>query len=295
MLLASSRPFDLQIGIAACAMHRVSSGTVLNAALEHRDTVLRGYALHVAGASGRRDLLVACKAAALDGEAGCRTLAARAAALLGDRGASVDILKRVAMQAGPTRGEALGLVLRLVDIRAAATLLAVLAQDRADVRLLAHGAGMAGDARYLPWLIRQTIDPRLARVAGEALTLITGLDLGQTYLLYDRERPAQFESGPNDNPGDDNVAMDEDEGLPWPDPAKLQAWWKVNHERFQPGVRYFMGAPPTVEHCRKVLREGYQRQRIVAAEYLCLLAPGTPLFPTSAPAWRQQRWLSQMG
>ncbi|MET0981012.1 MAG: hypothetical protein ABWY02_02860, partial [Telluria sp.] len=65
--------------------------------------------------------------------------------------------------------------------------------------------------------------------------------------------------------------------------------------RFQPGVRYFLGAPPSVAHCRQVLREGYQRQRIAAAEYLCLLAPGTPLFPTSAPTWRQQRWLRQMG
>jgi hypothetical protein len=37
-----------------------------------------------------------------------------------------------------------------------------------------------------------------------------------------------------------------------------------------------------------------QRQRILAAHYLCLLDPGTPLFNTSAPAWRQQRWLAKM-
>ena len=30
--------------------------------------------------------------------------------------------------------------------------------------------------------------------------------------------------------------------------------------------------------------EGYQRRRIAAVEYLCLLNPGTPLFNTSAPA-----------
>ena len=40
-----------------------------------------------------------------------------------------------------------------------------------------------------------------------------------------------------------------------------------------------------------MLREGFQRQRSAAALYLCLLQPGTPLFNTAAPAWRQQRLL----
>jgi hypothetical protein len=46
--------------------------------------------------------------------------------------------------------------------------------------------------------------------------------------------------------------------------------------------------------CIDVLKNGYQRQRILAAHYLCLLDPGTPLFNTSAPAWRQQRLLARM-
>jgi hypothetical protein len=55
-----------------------------------------------------------------------------------------------------------------------------------------------------------------------------------------------------------------------------------------------MGKPVTREHCIDVLKNGYQRQRILAAHYLCLLDPGTPLFNTSAPAWRQQRLLAAM-
>ncbi|MCK7582576.1 MAG: hypothetical protein MZV65_48050 [Chromatiales bacterium] len=66
-----------------------------------------------------------------------------------------------------------------------------------------------------------------------------------------------------------------------------------NRHRFPAGVRHFMGEPPNPENCRRVLRDGYQRQRIAAALYLALLRPGTPLFPTSAPAWRQKRWLAQ--
>jgi len=33
---------------------------------------------------------------------------------------------------------------------------------------------------------------------------------------------------------------------------------------------------------------------VADAEHLCLLQPGTLLFPTSAPAWRQARWFSKM-
>jgi len=56
----------------------------------------------------------------------------------------------------------------------------------------------------------------------------------------------------------------------------------------------FHGRPVTVSYCINVLRNGHQRQRILAAHDLCLLEPGTPLFDTSAPAWRQQRWLAKM-
>jgi hypothetical protein len=54
-----------------------------------------------------------------------------------------------------------------------------------------------------------------------------------------------------------------------------------------------MGQPPNPDNCQRVLREGYQRQRIAGALYLALLRPGTPLFPTAAPAWRQRRWLAE--
>jgi uncharacterized protein (TIGR02270 family) len=162
----------------------------------------------------------------------------------------------------------------------------------APTRTLIRAAAVAGDSRYIPWLLGQMSNLQLARIAGEAFSTITGADLA--WLDLDRKPPEEVEFGPNDDPEDANVAMDEDEGLPWPDPVRVQAWWAGNAHRFQPGVRYFMGAPPTWEHCMQVLKDGYQRQRMAAAEYLCLLRPGTMLFNCEAPAWRQQRWLAGM-
>ena len=88
--------------------------------------------------------------------------------------------------------------------------------------------------------------------------------------------------------------MDPDEDLPWPRSRACGRWWDANAARFAPGTRYFMGAPVARPQCLEVLKNGFQRQRILAAHYLCLLNPGTPLFNTSAPAWRQRMLLVQM-
>ena len=292
-LLVASHPFQRQIGLAACAMHRVDPGAALVAASGDADASLRARALRVAGECGRIDLLAACVAALADEDEVCRFWAARSVALLGERGKSIDALSHISLQAGPCRARALLFVLKLIDAAQANALLKVIAQDPSHIRLLIQGAGMAGDPHYVPWLIRQMLDPKLARLAGEALSFITGLDLA--YLDLDGKPPENVESGPSDDPYDDNVALDDDDNLPWPDPAKIDAWWRLNAPRFQPGVRHFIGERLSVQQCQKVLREGYQRQRIAAAEYLCLLQPGTLLFPTSAPAWRQQRWLAKIG
>jgi uncharacterized protein (TIGR02270 family) len=135
-------------------------------------------------------------------------------------------------------------------------------------------------------------DAHLARLAGEAFAMITGVELESLGLA--RSPPDEFEVGPSQNPGDEDVEMDSDDELPWPDLERIHAWWDANHSRFQSGARHFMGEPPTVLHCRKVLREGFQSQRIAAAEHLNLLQPGTPLFNVAAPAWRQQRWLAEV-
>lgn len=155
-----------------------------------------------------------------------------------------------------------------------------------------EGSGIAGDPVYVSWLINQMHDETTARRAGESFSLMTAADL--VPLKLDRPQTEGFESGPNDDPDDANVEMDFDEGLPWPDPDKVEKWWAANAHRFHKGTRYFMGAPVTRAHCIDVLKNGYQRQRILAAHYLCLLDPGTPLFNTSAPAWRQQRRLVRM-
>jgi uncharacterized protein (TIGR02270 family) len=157
------------------------------------------------------------------------------------------------------------------------------------LRYVVIGAGITGDPVYVSWLIKQMEASPLARVAGEAFTLI--IDVNIAYEDLEGERPEGFESGPTENPEDEDVALDPDEDLPWPDPKRIQSWWDANKGRFQAGVRHLVGKPITVEHCQYVLASGYQRQRIAAALELALMQPGTQLFETRAPGWHQQRLL----
>jgi uncharacterized protein (TIGR02270 family) len=290
--LASIDPFRNLVGIVACSMHQVDPAGKLNIAMEANDVLLRSRAFRVAGVLGRLELLWLCVEHDRDEDPHCVFWAAWSGVLLGNRGQSLGRLRQLCLLPVPHQTHAIRLVLKLENNQGANTLLQRLANNPSNKRALLRGVGVSGDALYVPWLIEQMNELKYARLAGESFSYITGLDLA--YLDLETKPSDNFEAGPNDNADDDNVAMDEDDGLPWPDPVKLQAWWDVNHQRFEPGVRYFMGERVTVAHCKKVLRDGFQRQRVAAAEYLCLLTPGTPLFPTSAPAWRQQRWLRQM-
>ena len=290
LLTAQASPWRRQAGLLACALHGVNPGSPLAACLRDADAGLRATALHVAGRCARVDLVEHCMAALADADPRCAFEAARSALLLGDRTESQAALEAMAADAAsPFQLTALRLALKLMPIARARALLVALAQEPACTRTLIQGIAIAGDPHYVPWLIARMQDLKLTRLAGEAFAFITGLDLA--YLDLERKPPEGVELGPNDDPNDDNVAMDEDDSLPWPDPEKITAWWQVNGVRFASGTRYFMGAVPAPASCREALKTGFQRQRIAAADYLTLLTPGTPLFNTAAPTRRQQRLL----
>lgn len=291
-LLASQEPLRRVVGIAACAMHRVDPGLVSARRIQDSSLDVRSRALRAAGEIGRYELVSTCAAGIADEEPHCQFWAAWSAVLLGDRNMALEALTSAGLTPGVHMARAFPLALQAKSVGAAHAVLQGLAKESDHYRWLMQGSGIVGDPTYVPWLIKQMADDKTARLAGEAFSLITGADLA--LLDLERKPPEDFKAGPNDDPDDPHVEMDPDDGLPWPDVERIQRWWSANGPRFQAGTRYFMGAPVTREHCIDVLKNGYQRQRVLAAHYLCLLEPGTPLFNTSAPAWRQQKLLAQM-
>jgi uncharacterized protein (TIGR02270 family) len=291
-LLNSELALKRFVAVAGCSVHRADPGLTSARRFEDDSPLVRARAWRTAGEIGRHELVSTAAAAIGDEDPGCRFWAAWSAVLLGDRQRGLESLAAVGAGPGPFRTRAVQLLLQASDVQAAHGWLASLAKDPSNHRWLIRGAGLIGDPDYVPWLIGQMADLKTTRLAGEAFSLITGLDLA--FLDLEVRPPENFESGPNDDPNDPNVDMDEDDGLPWPDVAKIQAWWHANAHRFQAGRRYFMGQPLNRGNCIRVLKDGFQRQRIAAALYLSLLNPGTPLFEWRAPARRQQRLLAEM-
>jgi uncharacterized protein (TIGR02270 family) len=293
-LLASPDALRREIGIAACRLHHADPGPVLASALRDPHPPLRAAALRAAGELGRSDLLAPVLDALGDEDEDVAFRAASSACLLGDRDASLKRLALAAQREDAQAEPALGLLLQAQEFTRAQDFVRLIGKDVSTPALQRRrikACGWLGDTQVVPWLIELMPDDRLARLAGEAFTFITGADLAA--LDLERKPPEGFEAGPNDNPEDDNVALDDDESLPWPDRERVHRWWQAQAARMPAGMRHFLGAPPTPEQCTRVLREGFQRQRIAAAQWLCVLTPGSKLFATGAPAWRQQRRLAQ--
>lgn len=290
-LLDSADPWWRGLGLTACAMHQADPGVVLlRESLRSDDSGLQVHALRTAASLGRAELRTDCTALAqVDGEPEAVFEAARAAILLGDRERSVSALCALVQVDGPIGAAALGWLLRLSEPKHGRARLQRLHAVDGVTRTLIRAIGIAGDPHYMPWLIERMGELPLARLAGETFTWITGADLA---LLDLERRPPGDDVEP---PLGDETALDEDDGLPWPDPERIAHWWGLNAARFTAGHRYFMGQEPSVSAMRHVLTTGRQRQRIAAAEWLSLLQPGTPLFNTAAPAWRQQRRLARVG
>jgi SMI1 / KNR4 family (SUKH-1) len=122
--------------------------------------------------------------------------------------------------------------------------------------------------------------PTIARVAGEAFSMITGVDLSDEHLSG--EKPEGFEAGPTEDPEDENVAMDPDENLPWPVAALVAKWWNKHRAQFQTGRRYLKGKEITVQSLRELLLSGNQPERAAAALELALKEPTQPLLEVRA-------------
>jgi len=287
-LLSANNNLYRRIGIAAHAIHRRDPGEALTAAVTEPDPALRARALCAAGELRRHDLLGALRDNFQSDDEACRFWACWSAVLLGEHAALRPLMAFVNF-ATRYREQALRLVLRVQDGAEAQNWLKGLLQDQAQQRYVLMGCGITGDPLYITTLIKQMAVPELARVAGEAFSLITGVDLA--YQDLEGEWPEGFEAGPTENPEDEDVDLDPDEDLPWPEQALVQQWWSDNKGRFQSGQRYLLGEPVSIVQCNTVLQTGFQRQRIAAALELALLQPDQPLFETRAPGFRQQRLL----
>lgn len=277
-----------RIGMAGCAVHRVDPGQVLTQAVTSRNLTLRARALKAVGELGRKDLLGALRENLKVEDGQVRYWAAWSGALLGEH-ATVPVLRQLVENGHPKREQACATALRQMSIEQGQAWLKTLANNPSTLRLAVQAAGIMGDPANIPWLVQQMANPIVARVAGESFTSITGIDLD--YDDLDADKPEGFEAGPTENPEDENVEMDADEDLPWPNPQLIEKWWSIHRVEFTSGTRYLLGKPMAIDSLKEVLKNGKQRRRRAASIELAMRQSGQPLFNCSAPGFRQQTLL----
>lgn len=285
-LLSEQSPVLRRIGIAASAVHRQDPGQALSDALSESDPLLKARALKAVGELGRKDILSLVKRNLHTEDDECRFYAAWSAALLGDD-ASVPVLCDLSKGGSSFAVKACSIALRRMNLSATHQLQSELANQNETKRIATIGAGVIGDPVSIPWLIHTMGIPELARVSGESFTMITGIDIA--YEDLEGEWPEGFEAGPTESPEDEDVEMDSDEDLPWPDPELILNWWKKNSNEFKNSTRYLLGQPITSENLQQVLKTGRQRQRYAAALELAMMQQGQPLFEVRAPGFRQKQ------
>jgi uncharacterized protein (TIGR02270 family) len=292
-LLADAAPATRYVGLAACIAHRVDPGPELGKAIDDADPRLQRLGLDGAALLGKVDQLDRCKAHLNESAAPEVQFAAAASMLLlGDRTHAGATLGRIAATAGPLQDRALFLSMWLVDVEGARALIQRLAAMNVPRRLVVKACAWAGDVQSIPWLLQQMADPMLARVAGEAFTALTGVDLADADL--DTPPPGVDPSAPDDDPQATQVALDDDADAPWPDVAALTAWWTRHAHRHPVGVRLLGGSPPSEKHCIEMLNTQNQRLRALASLERVRLAPGQTCFNWAAPASRQRLQLQRL-
>ena len=284
--LKAPAPQHRYLGIAASAILRHDPGNSLTTAIYDPSTLVKARALRACGELARNsvtDVAILQSCLKSDDEE-VRFWAAWSATLAGDREAT-EVLKGFVGHTSPFADRAVHAALRRMERSVALSWHKDLGQHPHTLRLAVAGAGIIGDPLLVPWLLEQMCEASLARVAGDAFSLITGVDIATARL--EGVAPEGFDAGSNDDPEDGDVALDPDELLPWPDRALLADWWHRNRGHYRTGLRYLRGKPITEAHLKHVLKEGTQRDRAAAALELAMTVPGRPLFEVRAPAFGQ--------
>lgn len=156
--------------------------------------------------------------------------------------------------------------------------------------------GLMGNLSYMDILLLLSANPEFSRLAGEAISMITGVNIVAEKFVA--EKPVMVEAGASEDTREDDedeeFVEDPDEALPFPDPVKLESWWRKNVARFDRKVRYRRGRPHGSQVLMDILRNGSLPERHHAAFEISLLNPSYPYLETSAFCGRQQKDIASM-
>lgn len=271
------------LAIALCSIRRENPGEFLTKFLQREDCLqhekLYIRCLRIIGELKRHDLMPALDSAIASDNINIAFWANWSAMLLGNK-ALVNKMEPHIFNVSPHQDRALNITFRVLSINDARSWITRLSGDEQQISTVIKATGILGDPHAVDWLILKMREPKYARLAGESFTFITGIDLEKNQLS--QVAPEHYEPIPNEDAGDEIVALDDDENLPWPNATAVEAMWKQSSVQFAKGQRYLMGKEINKANLTSHIQNPNQRQRQVVAIELALLDASQILQNTSA-------------
>lgn len=260
------------IAIYTCHLRRENPGDFLNLFFTRPDCLeyvnLYALLLRISGELKRYDVLEYINHAINHDNEHIRFWSIWSAILLGQK-QSVIKLQPYVLHTGPFQERAIKLAFRVLPVEQARQWISLLAKNPTQTRNVIIATGVMGDPQAVDWLLIQMQDVIHSRVAAEAFSMITGVNLEQALLTQDE--PENFTSGPNDDPGNTDVKLDDDENLPWPNVTMVASYWNVIKAKYIYGHRYLLGAEINSEILINKKNNVFQRQRHAVALELAIL------------------------
>lgn len=265
----SKEPLYQYACIAACSVRRVDPKVHLTLLLSNVENIknipLYCRMLRLVGELKRHDLNHLL-AKMLDHENGSVSFWAHWSTLmLGDRSA-LKGFERFVLESGPHQLCAISVAVRCHDHTHAWYLIRSLVKSSTQTAQTIAALSALGDPKGVLWLLDRMKEPQYAKLAGEAFSQITGVDLELQGLT--ESNSAGFDDGEEE--GDIPILLG-CESLPMPIAEKVREYWSQVGHHFNSGRRYFWGGPLELNTLEKALRFGRQRQRLSAAIELALM------------------------
>jgi uncharacterized protein (TIGR02270 family) len=265
------------LAIAACSVRRENPEEYLNTILERADckTHIRLYSrsLRLIGELRRLDLMPYLEEALNSDDDSIRFWSIWSSILLGKH-EIVKNLEPYVLNSGPYQELAINIAFRVLPIAQARGWISTLAKTEGQIRNVIKATGILGDPHAVNWLISKMQDASVAKLAGEAFVLVTGIDLEQ-HQLIDESR-SNMNSLDNVELEDEAVEFD-DENLPWPDHEKIKKLWMNHGRHFIAGRRYVFGKPVSNEYIKSIMTTISQRQRQASVVELSLIDSNIPM------------------
>ncbi|VUD46568.1 hypothetical protein TDB9533_00849 [Thalassocella blandensis] len=148
--------------------------------------------------------------------------------------------------------------------------------EHVSLRVKAYAIAVSGMSAWIEKLLELMEDRDVARVAGEALAIITGVDLEESELddaevcddcdFIKKEQEAKEKSTRSSK----RFVHVWEEDLPIPAVEKVYEWWYAQDLKSKSGERYLAGQVISESSLNKILSSGNQSQRQIASLHLSL-------------------------